>query len=272
MKIFTHAYALSRLLWLGLHFGYGFILLLVYRLRWGKQWFYSEQGAESIKSWMRQACRILGLKIQVSGLPCSKSAVLVANHISWLDIVAIAATTPVTFVSKTDLQRWPIVGTLAQSTGTVFIKRGSLLAVHKTLLSLSEVTGLGCKTVFFPEGTTTTGESVNKFHSGLFEVAYRAGCPVQPVAISYFRDGQPDREIAPYVDDDHFVKHLWSLLMQGSIDLQLDFLDELKTEDYSRQHLALVCKRRITEVIHTTAMINQDYPVEVQEAGYVLIS
>jgi len=262
--------AFIRLLWLLIHFAYGFILLFVNRLFYGKQWFYGERGAHIVKNWMRRGSRILGLNIQVSGTACGGASVLVSNHISWLDIVAIAATTPVIFVSKADLQHWPIVGVLAKLTGTVFIKRGSLFAVHKTLGFLKEVNNRGRKTVFFPEGTTTRGEGVNKFNSGLFESAYISNCPVQPVAISYFNRGRPDRKIAPYVDDDHFIRHLWNLLLQRKIDLQLDFLDEMQAEKFSRQDLAQACQLRITEVIETSAMINADYPVEAKEAAYVL--
>lgn len=269
--IFESIYAFFRLLRLGGHFLYGFILLFSNRVRWGKQWFYTERGAKLVQRWMWQGSRILGLNIQVNGSPCSQSAVLVSNHISWLDIVAIAASTPVTFVSKADLEHWPIVGALAKLTGTIFIKRGSLFAVHKTLHSLANVMALGRKAVFFPEGTTTTGENVNKFHTGLFESACASNTPVQPVAISYFRHGQPDRDIAPYVDDDHFMMHLWNLLRQKKIDLQLDFLDVLQPEKYTRHSLAQACQRRISEVIELSAMINADYPIDTQEVGAVLV-
>jgi len=272
MQGFNFINASFRLLWLGLHFILGLTLLYIYRLRWGKQWFYTDKGAQATQQWMRQGCRILGLKIQVNGQASSDSAILVANHISWLDIVAIAAATPVTFVSKLDLQSWPIVGVLAKYSGTVFIKRGSLFSMHETLSTLVDVLSLGRKTIFFPEGTTTTGVTVNKFHSGLFETAYTANCPVQPIAISYFRHGEADLDIAPYVDDDHFLVHLWRLLFQRKIHLQLDFLEEIQAKKHSRRELADACHVRISEVLATSAMIDEDYPIEVTDAGYVLIN
>ena len=272
MNLYNFLNASLRLLWLSLHFILGLVLLFVYRIRWGKQWFYSEKGAQAAQQWMRQGCRILGLKIHINGQPSSAAAILVANHISWLDIVAIAAATPVTFVSKLDLQHWPVVGVLAKFSGTVFIKRGSLFSMHETLSTLVDVLNLGRKTIFFPEGTTTTGETVNKFHSGLFETAYTANCPVQPIAISYFRHGEVDREVAPYVDDDHFLMHLWRLLFRGHLFLQLDFLDEIQATKHSRRELAQACHTRISEVLETSAMIDRDYPIEVTDSGYVLIN
>ena len=261
-----------RLLWLGLHFIFGLSLLFVYRFRWGKQWFYTEHGAQATQQWMRQGCRILNLKVQVNGWASSSSAMLVANHISWLDIVVIAAATPVTFVSKLDLKGWPIIGVLAKFSGTLFIKRGSLFSMHETLTNIVDVLNLGRKMIFFPEGTTTIGLDVKKFHSGLFETASIANCSVQPVAISYFRDGEPDRKVAPYVDDDHFLMHLWQLLFHGRLYLQIDFLDEIYPEKYDRRELAKACRTRITEVLEASAMIDADYPVEVQDSGYVFIS
>lgn len=271
-QLFDFLNAFFRLLWLGLHFIYGLSLLFVYRFRWGKQWFYTEQGAQAVQQWMRQGCRVLGLTIQVNGTAASNSTMLVANHISWLDIVAIAAATPVTFVSKLDLKNWPVVGVLAKFSGTVFIKRGSLFSMHETLTSLVDVLNLGRKTIFFPEGTTTTGVVVKKFHSGLFETAFLANCPVQPLAISYFRNAEADRDIAPYVDDDHFLKHLWRLLFHGKLHLQIDFFDEIPAEKYSRRELAQACHARISEVLEAGAMIDTDYPVEVKDAGYVFIN
>lgn len=272
ISVFDFINATFRLIWLGIHFAYGLMLLFVYRFRWGAEWFYTEQGAKSVQKWFRQGCRILDLNIQLSGTACSSSAIVVANHISWLDIVALAATTPVTFVSKMDLKHWPVVGVLAKFSGTVFIKRGSLFSMHQTFSLLVDVLSAGRKPAFFPEGTTTRGFSVNKFHSGLFQAATQSNCPVQPVAISYYRNAEPDRDVAPYVDDDHFLKHLWTLLLKRKLHLQIDFLDEIKPENHDRRELAELCHSRISEVIRTSVMINDDYPLEVQDAGFVLLS
>lgn len=276
MKMLTQGFnyftAALRLVWLGLHFILGLSLLLVYRLRWGKQWFYTADGAKATQRWMQQGCRILNLNIQVNGEVASGSTILVANHISWLDIVAIAAVTPVTFVSKLDLQHWPIVGVLAKFSGTVFIKRGSLFSMHETLNNLVTVLNLGRKTIFFPEGTTTTGIGVNKFHSGLFETAYSANSAVQPIAIRYFREGKADRDIAPYVDDDHFLMHLWRLLVERKISLQLDFLKEIPAKKNSRRELAQICQSRISQVLASSNSVEEDYSTEVKESGYMLSS
>ena len=271
-KVFSFGNALFRLVWLHLHFIYGLNLLVIYRLRWGKQWFYSAKGALAVQKWFKQGSRILGLKIQLSGTSSLHSSMLVSNHISWLDIVAIAASSPVTFVSKADLKSWPIVGLLAKSSGTVFIKRGSLFSMHQTMTQLVDIMNKDRSIIFFPEGTTTTGESVKRFNSGLFETAYKSNSPVQPVAISYYRNCQPDRDAAPYVDDDHFLKHLWTHLYRGMLHVQIDFLDEIPAEKHSRRILADLCHARISEVLKTSEMITRDYPLDVKEVAHVLLS
>ena len=269
--LFNTIKAFYRLIWLGLHFVYGLSLLLVYRNRWGKKWFYTQQGAKAVQKWFKQGSRILGLKIRLSG-DASHQAVLVANHISWLDIVAIAASTPVTFVSKADLKSWPMIGKLAKSSGTVFIKRGSLFSLHHSMNQLVDILHAKQNVIFFPEGTTTRGESVKRFNSGLFETAYKSGSPVQPVAISYYRDNQADYTVAPYVDDDHFMVHLWNLLFHGKLHVQIDFLDEIEVSKFSRRITAELCQSRISEVLRISALINTDYPLESKDAAHLLIS
>lgn len=260
MSFSAYISAFTRIIRLGIHFAHGLLLIGYQRLRRGRQWFLSKEGAATIRSWMHQASTILGMEIQITGTSASGAAVLVANHVSWLDIVALSASTSVTFVSKSELQRWPIISTLSKATGTVFIKRGSLQTMQQTLNQLTEVISQDHSTVFFPEGTTTVGVQVKKFHSGLFEVAHRTRCILQPVAISYFRCGEQDLEIAPYVDDDHFIKHLWRLVLNGGTLIQLDFLEEIKTDGKSRQQLAEMTNKRISEMLKTSIMIHQDYP------------
>lgn len=271
-KIYNHIRAIFRLFWLLVHFTYGFILLGVHRLRSGPDWFYHDDGAETVRKWVWRGSRILGLNVHVRGSACRGASVLVSNHISWLDIVAIASTIPVTFVSKSDLQRWPIVGRLAQMSGTIFIKRGSLFAVHKTLGHLKEIIELGRTAVFFPEGTTTRGESVNRFNSGLFESVCIASCQLQPLAIRYFNQDLPDREFAPYVDDDHFIRHLWKLLVNGELNVTLDFLDAVEAKNHSRQQLAQYCQQRISGQIETAAKTNPNYLQQAPSSECVLVN
>lgn len=242
---FIAAIRLIRLLAL---FASGLLQLGLYRLWWGKHWYYGARGGRVIQRWMQRCCRILGLQIQVSGNVNPQPQLLVANHISWIDIVAISATTPVSFVSKTDLQGWPIVGTLASQSGTVFIQRGKASSLTHILQRLAQIINAGRSVVFFPEGTTTDGSSVGKFYSGLFQLAYQCGCPVQPLALRYQRGGQRD-DLAPYIDDDHFVTHLLAILAAPGTELYLEFLPLVHPEALSRQQMAQLCREQILQAL-----------------------
>lgn len=264
-KLYSYIGAIFRLLLLGLHFINGLVQLLIFRIIWGKEWYYSNKGAAVIQFWMKGGAWILGLRLHCCGEPLDTSAVMVSNHVSWLDIVAIAATTPVTFVSKSDLESWPVVGLLSKASGTLFIQRGSLFAVHDTLRKLDNVLSRERKTLFFPEGTTTIGKEVKRFHSGLFEAAYNNGCKVQPLVISYFHEGQPDFNFAPYVDKDHFLHHMWTFLVKGESDVYIDYLDTLSINDYARQQLARQCQDRISENLEMSYRIRREFPAAEED-------
>jgi len=137
------------------------------------------------------------------------------------------------------------------------------------LTSLVEILDLGRKTIFFPEGTTTTGETIKTFHSGLFETAKVANCQVQPVAIRYYREGKQDRVISPYVDDDHFLVHLWRLLLKGDVSLHIDYLGEIQVENNHRREVAHLCRARISAFLEANNAADSPYSDEAVEAECV---
>jgi len=138
---------------------------------------------------------------------------LVANHISWLDILVIHAARFCRFVSKADVGRWPLIGTLATGAGTLYIERSrrrdALRMVHDMAKSLRE----GDVLAVFPEGTTSDGAQVLAFHANLIESAIAAGAPVQPLALRYAdaRTGQASQAPA-YIDDDSLLGSIWRTL------------------------------------------------------------
>ncbi len=145
---------------------------------------------------------------------------LVANHVSWLDIPVIAAARPCHFLSKAEVARWPVIGWLARSVGTLFIRRGAGESRAKAG-EIREHLALGRGILVFPEGTTTDGTAVRRFFPQLFAAAEDA--PVQTVAVRY-RDaaGQVDRSLA-FIDDDELHHHLWRLLGRERIVVDLTF-------------------------------------------------
>ena len=162
-----------------------------------------------VKAWARKLLRRLGVELAIVGTPApSGPMLLVSNHISWLDIVALHAACHCRFVAKADVGRWPLIGTLASGGDTLYVERASrrdaMRVVHRMVQALKD----GDVLAVFPEGTTGDGSAVLPFHANLIQAAISAGAPAQPVALLYL-DGQSASAAASYVGDDSLVGSIW---------------------------------------------------------------
>lgn len=152
-------------------------------------------------SWAVALLDALGVEVEADLTHAVPGALLVANHISWIDIYVINVALPAAFVSKEEVRRWPLIGWLAARHDTIFLRRGSRGHARIINAEVAEVLARGKHVAVFPEGTTTDGRSLLHFHSALLQPALAAGRPVLPVAISYWElDGQ--RSLAPRYDGD----------------------------------------------------------------------
>lgn len=187
--------------------------------------------------WSRKLLDILGIRLQVEGAPADHG-LLVANHISWLDIFAINAAAPSTFVSKDDVLRWPVIGWLAARVGTLFIERGSRAAAARTKERMIEALRRGDRVAVFPEGTTGFGDQVLPFHGALFQSAIDAGVAVAPALIRYQdADGHPSRATA-YVGETTFQECFRSVVRASGLTVRVRFLPVLDAATTDRRHLA----------------------------------
>ncbi|HTB95995.1 MAG TPA: lysophospholipid acyltransferase family protein [Terracidiphilus sp.] len=161
--------------------------------------------------WMQDAGRRvltgLGIRYRVVGTVPTRG-VVVANHLSYLDIVILSAAMPCFFVAKAEIGGWPFFGATARMGGAIFIDRGSLASAEKVTSLISRRLELPVPVLFFPEGTSTDGSSVQRFHSRLFEPAVRAGVPVTAAALRYVPgNGEQERSLC-WFGDDPFLPHL----------------------------------------------------------------
>ncbi len=166
----------------------------------------------------------------------------VANHISWLDIVIIGAQSPVTFIAKSEVAGWPVLGFLARHIGTLFVYRGDAEQNREIAETMSWSLRQGKRLVLFPEGTTTTGDRVLRFHAKLYQPAARVGSPVQAIAIAY--DGAA-RDGAPFIGEDDFLPHLIRLLALERIDVRLTYCPPLAANRLNRDTLAAQTRRQV---------------------------
>jgi 1-acyl-sn-glycerol-3-phosphate acyltransferase len=170
---------------------------------------------EQRAQWMQFAGRTvlarLGIRYRVHGSP-PKSGIVVANHLSYLDIAVVSAAMKCFFVAKAEISTWPYFGATARFGGTLFLDRSSRASAERVAAEIAQRLALQVPILFFPEGTSTDGSSVFRFHTRLFEPAIRAGASVTAAAIRYVpADGAPEYELC-WFGDESFLPNLWKVL------------------------------------------------------------
>lgn len=169
------------------------------------------QRARRVQAWALKMLEVLDIGLETHGeSPAHGPLLLVANHISWLDILVIHATGHCRFVSKSDVRRWPLIGTLATGGGTLYIERASRRDAQRVVHHMAQSLSAGDILAVFPEGTTTDGRSMLPFHANLLQAAVSAGALVQPVGLRYLDvAGGGNSEVPSYIGDDSLAGSLW---------------------------------------------------------------
>ena len=212
--------------------------------------------------WLSRFADIIKLQVNVEGVLPKKGALLVGNHISWLDIIVIGQHLPVYFVAKSDISSWPVIGYLAKQSGTIFIRRGDKRHIQTISEKMAWLLRQNSNLVVFPEGTTTQGDEVLPFHASLLQPALLTKSVIQPVALKY--QGAA-KQLAPFVGDDAFVPHLIKMLALDKIEVQLSFLPVINDAGKNRYTLSIETREMILEKIsEQLPKSHQDsHPVEV---------
>ena len=181
---------------------------------------------------------LLSVDVTVGGAPADAPALLVPNHVSWLDVWAVNAVAPARFVAKAEVATWPVAGTITRSFGAVYIKRGCPRDAWRVKTRLAAHLAAGERVAGFPEGTTTDGSRLGHFHPAILQAAVDTGALVQPVAIRYRApDGSPCRA-APFIDDMTFVDSLRQIVAAPGIRAEITFLPARRAAGACRKELA----------------------------------
>jgi 1-acyl-sn-glycerol-3-phosphate acyltransferase len=188
--------------------------------------------------WARGMIRAAGIELRVEGAELATGTLFVANHVSWLDILAIAALAPTVFVAKVEVRHWPAIGWLAARVDTLFIRRGSGRSLLGVKNRMAELLAAGRNAAVFPEGTTTDGASVLPFRSGLLQAAVDSGRPVQPVGIAYCGEDGELTKAAAFVDGMTLWDSIITLCRSKGIVLHLTIAAPLPAIGRSRKELA----------------------------------
>lgn len=190
-------------------------------------------------SWARSLAMIVGMRVRVVGQPPQPPFFLVANHLSYVDIILLAGYLECTFIAKSEISCWPGMGWLANGIGTIFIDRKNFQDIPRVIGLIDETLAKGLGVVLFPEGTSTMGQGVMPFSPALLEPAARAAYPVSYAAIRYDTPSSepPAHSIVGWWGDMEFLPHFLKLLMVSKFDATIVFGEEAIQAD-DRKSLA----------------------------------
>lgn len=200
------------------------------------------RGEAWVRRFLAGVARILGLRVALDGRPAPGPVLLAANHLSWLDILALGSTVNPRFIAKAEIARWPLVGWLASVGGSVFVSRERRSATRVQADAVAAALGQRRPVALFAEGGTGDGSGLSPFRPALFAAAAEAGAPVQPVAVDY---GSRMTEVA-WPDGVPFAAELARILSRpGALAVTLRFAPALDGRD--RKAAALAAHRAVAE-------------------------
>ncbi len=175
------------------------------------------------------AARLMGARLRVHGVPPRSGPLLIAaNHVSWIDIIAIGATVPCYFIAKRDVRSWPVFGPLARLLQTCFVDRERRSAVGPVRQEMMERFDDGHILVLFPEGTSSDGHQVLEFKSALFP---GDGLTVQPLTLRYGDEKGRDGAHYGWYADMELLPHMWTVFKGGTLQVDLIFHAPLEAQE-----------------------------------------
>jgi len=207
------------------------------------------------------AAWLLGIRVVLSGERINPNgALLVSNHASWLDIIALSTLAPVSFVAKAEVGCWPVIGWLARIQDSVFIDRRRKKDVARLLPVLRERFAQGLAVVLFAEGTSSDGTRVLRFHSSLFEPARQGGVLLQPIHIRYARwhgvpVGRRERPLLAWYGDMTLLPAVLLLLREGCAEIHIKVGAPMAAPiGMGRKELAALMRQQIRALHHSAAI------------------
>ena len=198
---------------------------------------------------LRYAARVCGARVEVIGTHLKRDVFFVANHVSWLDILALAGASGTAFVAKAELAEAPVVGWLASLNRTVFVKREHRMGVAEQINALKEALVDNWSVTVFPEGTTTDGQSLLPFKTSMLSVLEPPppGVLVQPVIVDYGAVA----ECIGWIGVEGGLNNAKRVLSRhGSFKVRLHYLEPFSPEDFrGRKAISIEARRRIEEAL-----------------------
>jgi 1-acyl-sn-glycerol-3-phosphate acyltransferase len=202
--------------------------------------------------WSVELLDVLHVRISVTGdvaLSEIKQGLIVANHISWLDVFVMSSVLPMRFVAKSEVRSWPFIGWLCARADTIFIERNKRSDTIRTNIQAVEHLRKGNCMAIFPEGTTSDGTQIGHFHASLLQPAIDSQTPIYPVGVYYHDATNKPNFDAAYIDEMTFVESMWKILSSRDLRVRLTTASALSTQDENRRVLAQEAHRRIAHAL-----------------------
>lgn len=239
MQALRGAWRLARVL---LHVLHGLAIVL---LRFGR--FDAGQRRERVLWWSQRMLAVLDVRLIAEGSPRPGAKLFVANHISWLDIVAINAVAPSRFVSKAEVRHWPLLRRLVDAADTLYIERERRRDALRVVHQVAEALQAGDTVAVFPEGTTGDGHALLPFHANILQAAIATEMPVQPIALRYADATHAISPAVAYVGDTTLVQSLWWVACARGLTVRVSMLSAEGTRHLDRRALAERVRGQIDE-------------------------
>lgn len=204
-----------------------------------------------IQRWSQRLLSILAVELEHSGarIEPGQPVIVVANHISWLDIFVLNAHHPSRFIAKSEVKRWPVVGLLVASVGTLFVDRTQRRDAARINEQVAEALKNGDVIALFPEGTTTLGRELLPFHGSLLQPVIQADGKVVPAAIRYTHADGSHSEATAYVGDTSLIESVRMLLRARRTRVRLHLAEPFPTAGRHRREVAAEAHRVIRRAL-----------------------
>ncbi|HRI17701.1 MAG TPA: lysophospholipid acyltransferase family protein [Burkholderiaceae bacterium] len=201
------------------------------------------------RRWSLGFLSLLGVRLEVRGSPRAGAKLMVANHVSWLDILAIDAVEPARFVSKAEVRHWPLFGRLAVAVGTLFIERDRARDALRVVHRMAEALRAGDTLAVFPEGTTSDGRALLPFHANLLQAAIVTAMPVQAVALRFSDATNAFSPAVEYVGATTLKQSVWAIACAQGLCVHVELLPAQSVAHADRRRLAARLREEIGEAI-----------------------
>ncbi len=233
---FKKSYRLLRII---LHVLWG-VVQVIYHLDNKKS--HGEKEQKVIQHWFTEFIRLLHIETKVHGEIHSQNQLMVANHISWKDIILLNSVYPTRFVAKSEISKWPVIGWLSARVGTLFVKRGNVTDIRRLNKQISKLIEAEERVTLFPEGATSEGSEIAHLYPGLFQSVIsssgdKSPLGVQPIVIIYKIDDALSPHI-PFTGEASLLANLWSVLGFNHITANIYFTPFISSENMTRKTLS----------------------------------